>query len=131
MLIVDVRIMNNCKAQTRDFDLKHYSPNLEADLLLRKQESDESQSQPCSPKNQIVGSAKKPDSFYSLVFSDQPSKKLTSHMKKFVEEMVKTIQDFGNRFPQGTPPPERTVNLPKKDPKSIGNCDCREIHCAL
>jgi hypothetical protein len=131
IFIVDVRIMNNCKAQTRDFDLKNESPNSDAELPLRKRSSEGSQSHPCSPTNHQGGTEKKMESFYSLVFSEKPAKKLTSTMKSFIEEMIKTIQDFGNRFPQGTPPPERTVNLPKRDPKSTQDVDSRETYSSI
>ena len=60
-------------------------------------------------------------SYYSLLFDtdwgrEKPA--LSSQLNSFIMSMSKSMMDFYNRFPKGSPLPERRVNLPKRDPKS-------------
>jgi hypothetical protein len=58
-------------------------------------------------------------SFYKLVFfKEEREKILSSHVNGFLTESIRQLKDLNNRFPSGVLPPDRTVNLPKKDPTS-------------
>jgi hypothetical protein len=58
-------------------------------------------------------------SFYKLVFfKEEREKILSSHLNGFITESIRQLKDLNNRFPSGVNPPDRTVNLPKKDPRS-------------
>lgn len=61
------------------------------------------------------------DSFYRLIFELDSSKhkSLQKNVSTFISDMIKTMQDFTNRFPHGAPPPERSVNLPGKSKPSM------------
>jgi hypothetical protein len=60
------------------------------------------------------------DSFYRLIMELETSrhKPLGSNVSGFISDMIKTMQDFTNRFPHGAAPPERSVNLPGKSKPS-------------
>lgn len=59
-------------------------------------------------------------SFYQLVFDIRESHimNINRDINTYVVDMIKTLQDFSNRFPTGAIAPERTVNLPARDKKS-------------
>lgn len=71
-------------------------------------------STPANPPSQGL------DSFYKLIFELETSrtKTLGSSLSGFISEMIKTMQDFTNRFPHGAPAPEKSVNLPGKSKSS-------------
>jgi hypothetical protein len=60
------------------------------------------------------------DSYYRIVLSAEECEKLPigRPVSEYIVDMIKTLQDFSNRFPTGAAPPERTVNLPSRDKKS-------------
>lgn len=60
------------------------------------------------------------DSYYRIVLSPEDCDKLAlgRTVSDYIVDMIKTLQDFSNRFPTGAAPPERTVNLPSRDKKS-------------
>jgi hypothetical protein len=69
------------------------------------------------------------ESFYKVLLEPQELvKPMSQWLKLFVADMIKTMQDFTNRFPHGAAPPERTVNLPAKDKKSSFGGLLRKVH---
>jgi hypothetical protein len=73
-------------------------------------------------------------SYYQLVLatsknSNPPS--LSQHLQSFITFMSKGLMDFYNRFPKGSPMPDRRVTLPKRDPKSTLLSDKKNIRSSL
>ena len=68
----------------------------------------------------VAASSNSIDSFYKLIFELDSCRQrpLGTSVTTFIGDMIKTMQDFTNRFPHGAPPPERSVNLPGKNKPS-------------
>ena len=59
------------------------------------------------------------NSYFNLVLNRKlDNEKLGSRLSHFINGMAKSLMDFHNRYPKGSPLPDRKVNLPKRNNKS-------------
>lgn len=131
-----IRTNAKAAAEKKPFEMKETNMS-DCDLSRRNKDSNlkkvvrsksnklniNSSTQPNSQTDSEMAPSNMIDSYYSLVLDLEASKDrpLSPWLKAFILDMIKTMQDFTNRFPHGAAPPDKSVNLPAKDKKSRFN----------